>query len=51
VQYIRFPLGPELAARFRDPSVPARLCVDHENYAETSPLEGETRASLAADLA
>jgi hypothetical protein len=51
VQYIRFPLGPELAARFRDPSVPARLCVDHENYAEASPLEGETRASLAADLA
>jgi hypothetical protein len=51
VQYIRFPLGPERAAAFRDPSVPARLCVDHANYFASTALEGQTRASLAADLA
>lgn len=50
VQYIRFPLGPELAARFRDPSVPVELRVDHPHYAEKVAIEGETRASLAADL-
>jgi hypothetical protein len=50
VQYIRFPLGPELAAKFRDPSVPVELRVDHPNYAEKVAIEGETRASLAADL-
>ena len=51
VQYIRFPLGPELAARFRDPSVAVQLGVDHANYFATTPIVGEARASLAADLA
>ena len=51
VQYIRFPLGPELARAFCDPSVPARLRVEHPNYREATPLEGAVRASLAADLA
>jgi hypothetical protein len=51
VQYIRFPLGPELAARFRDPSVPVTLRVDHPNYTEGTPIEGVSRTSLAADLA
>jgi hypothetical protein len=51
VQYVRFPLGPELAARFRDPSVPVELRVDHPNYAGKTRIEGETRDSLAADLA
>jgi hypothetical protein len=50
VQYIRFPLGPELAARFRDPSVPVELRVDHPNYAGKTAIEGEARVSLAADL-
>jgi len=50
VQYIRFPLGKELAARFRDPSVPVALRVDHPNYSGRTPIEGESRASLAADL-
>jgi hypothetical protein len=50
VQYIRFPLGAELAAKFRDPSVPVELRVDHPNYAGKVAIEGETRASLAADL-
>jgi hypothetical protein len=51
VQYIRFPLGPELAAQFRDPAVPATLRVDHPNYAAKTPIEGASRASLTADLA
>jgi hypothetical protein len=51
VQYIHFPLGPELAARFGDPSVPVQLRVDHPNYAGQTVIEGEARASLAADLA
>ena len=51
VQYVKFPLGPELAARFRDPSVPIRLRVNHPNYAEEMPIDGASRASLAADLA
>ena len=51
VQYIRFPLGPELAAKFCDPSVPVELRVDHPNYASQTSIEGEARASLARDLA
>jgi len=51
VQYVRFPLGAELAAKFRDPSVPVELRVDHPNYAGKTAIEGEARASLAADLA
>jgi hypothetical protein len=50
VQYIRFPLGPDLAARFRNPSVPVELRVDHPNYAGKTAIEGEARASLSADL-
>jgi len=51
VQYIRFPLGAELAAKFRDPDVPVELRVDHPNYAGKTAIVGEARASLAADLA
>jgi hypothetical protein len=51
VQYIRFPLGPVLAAKFRDPAVEVSLCVDHPNYSAIQPIEGQSRASLAADLA
>ena len=50
VQYIRFPLGPELAAKFRDPSVSVELRVDHPNYSGKTAIEGEARASLSADL-
>jgi hypothetical protein len=50
VQYIHFPLGPELAAKFLDPSVPVELRVDHPNYKGQTVIEGEARASLAADL-
>jgi hypothetical protein len=50
VQYIRFPLGRNLATRFRDPSVSVELRVDHPNYAGKTAIEGEARASLSADL-
>lgn len=50
VQYVRFPLGPELAERFRDPAVPAVLRVDHPNLAAATRIEGDTRASLIGDL-
>jgi len=51
VQYMRFPLGPTLACKFCDPTVSARLRVAHPNYRESTELTGESRASLAADLA
>jgi hypothetical protein len=50
VQYVRFTLGPELAARFCDPSIPVRLRLDHPNYRHETPIEGASRASLAGDL-
>jgi hypothetical protein len=50
VQYIRFPIGATLAARFRDGSVPVRLVVEHPNYRHATPLQGAPRASLARDL-
>jgi hypothetical protein len=50
VQYVRFPLGRGLAARFADRSVPASLRVEHPSYRATTPLEGATRTSLARDL-
>jgi hypothetical protein len=51
VQYIRFPLGRDLAARFAEPRVPVALRVEHPNYAESTPIEGAPRESLARDLA
>jgi len=51
VQYVRFPLGQKLAAAFRDPAVPAALRADHPSYQARTPIEGESRSSLAADLA
>ena len=50
VQYVRFLLGPELGARFRDLAVPATLRVAHPSYQRSTRLEGAQRASLAADL-
>lgn len=51
VQYVRFPLGAEAAARFEDPAVEVVLRVDHPNYRAETRIEGECRRSLAADLA
>jgi hypothetical protein len=50
VQYVKFPLGPELAGRFADASVPVQLRVEHPNYRAATRIEAETRAALIADL-
>ena len=50
IQYVRFPLGPDHTRRFCDPAVPVRLRVAHPEYSHAAPIEGETRASLIADL-
>jgi hypothetical protein len=50
VQYIRFALGPELAARFRDPALAVSLRVEHPSYRQSTRLQDGWRASLAADL-
>lgn len=50
VQYIRFPLGADLAARFADPAVPVAVRIDHPHYAARAELSAATRESLAVDL-
>jgi hypothetical protein len=50
VQYVRFPLGRELARAFCDPSMPARLYVEHPNYRASTEITGAARESLIADL-
>ena len=51
VQYVRFPLGPELRAALTDPAVPVRVRIDHPAYQAEAELAPETRASLLDDLA
>lgn len=51
VHYLRFRLTDEQRDDFRDPAVPVLLNVDHENYAESTPVAGEVRLSLIRDLA
>jgi hypothetical protein len=51
VHYLRFPLTDEQRDAFRDPDVPVEVAVDHPNYSESTPLTGDTRISLLADLA
>jgi hypothetical protein len=50
VQYVRFPLGPTLAARFCDRNVAVRLRVDHPNYRQAAEIRGDSRESLIGDL-
>jgi hypothetical protein len=50
VQYIRFALPAEALARFCDPSVRARLRVDHPAYEQQVDLPSAVRASLIATL-
>jgi hypothetical protein len=51
VQYLKFPLGADLALRFRDPSVAVTVEVAHPNLRVVQVIEGALRASLADDLA
>jgi len=51
VQYVRFVVPAASRAALADPSVPARVVVDHPNYKAEAPLSVETRNELLADLA
>jgi hypothetical protein len=51
VHVLRFRLGDEARDAFRDPDVPARLVVEHPEYSDDTPITGQTRLSLLADLA
>lgn len=51
VQYLRFPLAPEVKAALLSEGTPLRLEIDHPEYAHTLDLSEQTRASLAADYA
>lgn len=51
VHFLRFRFSDEQRDAFRDPEAPASLVVDHPEYADDTPLTGETRKSLLADLA
>jgi Protein of unknown function (DUF3501) len=51
VHYVRFPLAGPARAAFLDPSVPARLRIDHPSYAASAELPPAMRESLRRDLA
>jgi hypothetical protein len=51
VHVLRFRFDDAARDAFRDPDVPARLVVDHPEYSDDTPISGETRLSLLADLA
>jgi hypothetical protein len=51
VHVLRFRFDDAARDAFRDPDVTARLVVDHPEYSDDTPITGETRLSLLADLA
>jgi hypothetical protein len=51
VHVLRFELDERQRDAFRDPAAPVELAVDHPEYAESAPIDGQTRLSLLADLA
>ena len=50
VHFLRFRFSDSARDAFRDPAVPASLVVDHPEYADETPIDGEARKSLLADL-
>jgi hypothetical protein len=51
VHFLRFRFSDAARDAFRDPAVPASLVVDHPEYADDTPIDGDVRTSLLADLA
>ncbi|MCM3886896.1 DUF3501 family protein [Frankia sp. R82] len=51
VHMVRFLLDDQVRDVFRDPDASAELVVDHPAYNDGTPLTGETRRALIADLA
>ncbi len=50
VQYVRFSIPATARRSFADPSVPARLVIDHPRYPHATELVGAVRESLSGDL-
>ncbi|HXZ24906.1 MAG TPA: DUF3501 family protein, partial [Nitrospiria bacterium] len=50
VHYLRFRLTPEQRQRLADPSLAARLVIDHPHYQASAELGLQTRQSLLTDL-
>jgi hypothetical protein len=51
VHFLRFPLGPEQIARFRDPAISILVGCDHEHYSHLAGISPAARAELAKDFA
>jgi hypothetical protein len=51
VHFVRFPLGPDHVARFRDPATAIAVGCSHERYSHQAGLSPATRAELARDFA
>ncbi len=50
VHMLRFRFGDAARDAFRDPAVGASLVVDHHGYADDTPISGDLRTALLADL-
>lgn len=50
VHFLHFPFTAAQIAKFRDPKVRVMLAITHPNYGHIALIDGETRASLAADF-
>lgn len=50
VHFLHFPFTSEQIAKFRDPKVRVMLAITHPNYGHIALIDGETRASFAADF-
>ena len=50
VQYVRFPLSPEVRTAFKDDRQETRIMIDHANYQAQTLLNPEVQRSLAAEL-
>ena len=51
VHFLKFRFTDTARDAFRDPTVPALLVVEHSEYADDTPIAGDARKSLLADLA
>jgi hypothetical protein len=50
VHFVRFRFDDATRDAFRDPEQPAYLVADHPEYAADTPISGDTRLALLADL-
>jgi hypothetical protein len=50
VHYVRFPLVTGTHEMLKDPSIAAKLCINHGDYRYETQLTSETRASLYLDF-